>query len=127
MSQTTYIAPVENFTGKLTSHNADGRIVVSRRKCFGKDAKGRPFYGPGETYIYHRHEGEWSEGATKNRTLFQRVQQLAKEELADPNRLAYWQPLFEQQFRHPKRDEKHYATLRGFIIAQLHQQMKNIE
>lgn len=127
MSQTTYIAPVENFTGKLTSHNADGRIVVSRRKCFGKDAKGRPFYGPSETYIYHRHEGEWSEGATKNRTLFQRVQQLAKEELVDPNRLAYWQPLFEQQFRHPKRGEKHYATLRGFIIAQLHQQMKNIE
>ena len=125
MSQTTFIAPVETFKGKLTSHSADGRVTVSRRKCFGKDAKGRPFYGPSETYIYHCHEGKWSEAATRNRELFQQVQLLAKEELSDPERMAYWQPLFEQQFRHPKQGEKHYSTLRGFVIAQLHQQIKN--
>ena len=126
MSRTTYIAPVENFTGKLTSHNADDRILVSRRKCFGKDAKGRPFYGPSETYIYHRHEGKWSEGAQKNRTLFQQAQQLAKEELSKPERVAYWQPLFEQQFKHPKDGEKHYATLRGFVIAQMHEKLRTM-
>ena len=125
MSQTTFIAPVETFKGKLTSHSADGRVTVSRRKCFGKDAKGRPFYGPSETYIYHCHEGKWSEAATRNRELFQQVQLLAKEELNNPERVAYWQPLFEQQFRHPKQGEKHYSTLRGFVIAQLHQQIKN--
>lgn len=124
MSQTTYIAPVETFTGKLSSHNADGRITVSRRKCFGKDAKGRPIYGPGETYIYHCHEGKWSEGAEQNRTLFQQVQFIAKQELNDPERVAYWQPLFEKQFKYPKLGEKHYATLRGFVIAQIHQQLK---
>ena len=124
MSKTTYMAPVETFTGKLSSHSADGRITVSRRKCFGKDAKGRPYYGPSETYIYHIHQGKWSEGAEQNRTLFQQVQEIVKQELSDPDRLAYWQPLFEEQHAKPKQGEKHYATLRGFVIAQIHQQLK---
>ena len=124
MSKTTFIAPVETFTGKLTGHSADGRIIVSRRKCFGKDSKGRPFYGPSETYIYHRHEGKWSEGAIQNRNLFTQAQNIAKQELSNPDRLAHWKPLFEQQFRHPKQNEKHYTTLRGFVIAQIHQQLK---
>ena len=76
---------------------------------------------------YYRHEGKWSEGAQQNRALFQQAQLLAKEELNDPERIAYWQPLFEQQFKHPKDGEKHYSTLRGFVIAQLHQQIKNAE
>ena len=52
------------------------------------------------------------------------MQLLAKQELEDPERVAYWQPLFEKQFKHPKLGEKRYATLRGFVIAQIHQQMK---
>lgn len=124
MSQTTFIAPVETIRGKLTSHRADDRVLVNRRKCFGKDAKGRPYYGPSETYIYHIHQGKWSEGAEQNRTLFQQVQEIVKQELSDPDRLAYWQPLFEEQHAKPKQGEKHYATLRGFVIAQIHQQLK---
>ena len=76
MSQTTFIAPVETIRGKLTGHRADDRVLVNRRKCFGKDAKGRPYYGPSETYIYHIHQGKWSEGAEQNRTLFQQVQEI---------------------------------------------------
>ena len=124
MSQTTFIAPVETIRGKLTGHRADDRVLVNRRKCFGKDAKGRPYYGPSETYIYHIHQGKWSEGAEQNRTLFQQVQEIVKQELSNPDRLAYWQPLFEQQHAKPKQGEKHYATLRGFVIAQIHQQLK---
>ena len=123
MSQTTFISPVENITGKLTS-TPDGRITVTRRKCYGKDAKGRPVYGPSETYIYHCHEGKWSEGAQQNRALFQQAQLLAKEELSDPVRVSYWQPIFEEQFLHPKQGEKHYSTLRGFVIAQLHKKLR---
>ena len=81
MSQTTFIAPVETIRGKLTSHRADDRVLVNRRKCFGKDAKGRPYYGPSETYIYHIHQGKWAEGAEQNRTLFQQVQEIVKQEL----------------------------------------------
>ena len=124
MSQTTFIAPVETIRGKLTSHRADDRVLVNRRKCFGKDAKGRPYYGPSETYIYHIHQGKWSEGAEQNRTLFQQVQEIVKQELSDPGRLAYWQPLFEQQRKKNKQGKKRYGTLRGFVIAQIHQQLK---
>ena len=124
MSQTTFIAPVETIRGKLTSHRADDRVLVNRRKCYGKDSKGRPVYGPSETYIYHCHEGKWSDAAIQNRKLFQQAQLLAKEELSNPERVAYWQPLFEQQFRHPKDGEKRYATLRGFVIAKMHAKLK---
>ena len=123
MSQTTFISPVENLTGKLTS-TRDGRVTITRRKCYGKDAKGRPVYGPSEIYIYHCHEGKWSEGARQNRALFQQAQLLAKEELSKPERVAYWQPIFEEQFEHPKPGEKRYATLRGFVIAKMHTQLK---
>ena len=64
-------------------------------------------------------------GATNNRLLFQQVQTIAKQELSDPDRLAYWQPLFERQFKHPQPNQKRYTTLRGFVIAQLHQQLKS--
>ena len=124
MSQTTFIAPVETIRGKLTSHRADDRVLVNRRKCFGKDAKGRPYYGPSETYIYHIHQGKWSEGAEQNRILFQQVQEIVKQELSNPDRLAYWQPLFEQQRKKNKQGKKRYGTLRGFVIAQIHQQLK---
>ena len=123
MSQTTFISPVANITGKLSS-TPDGRVTVTRRKCYGKDAKGRPVYGPSETYIYHCHEGKWSEGAQQNRALFKQAQLLTKQELSTPERVAYWQPLFEQQFKHPKEGETRYATLRGFVIAQLHAELK---
>ena len=123
MSQTTFISPVANLTGKLSS-TTDGRVTVTRRKCYGKDAKGRPVYGPSETYLYHCHEGKWSEGAQQNRALFKQAQLLAKQELSTPERVAYWQPLFEQQFKHPKEGETRYATLRGFVIAQLHAELK---
>lgn len=125
MSQTTFIAPVESVRGKLTGHRADDRVLVNRRKCFGKDAKGKPYYGPSETYIYHCHQGQWSKGAEQNRTLFQQVQLMVKQELSNPERVAYWQPLFEQQSNNPKQGKKRYGTLRGFVIAQIHQQLKN--
>ena len=52
------------------------------------------------------------------------MQLIAKQELENPERVAYWKPLFEKQFKRPKQGEKHYATLRGFVIAQIHQQLK---
>jgi hypothetical protein len=124
MSQTKLIAPVENMTGKFSSAS-NGRVIVNRRKCYGKDAKGRSVCGPLETYVYHCHKGKWSEGSTQNRSLFQQVQLAVKEELSNSERVAYWQELFDQQFLGAKQGERRYATLRGFVIAQLHRQMKN--
>ena len=47
-----------------------------------------------------------------NSKFAQSVRQ-TKLEMADPARRAYWQQLFDQQ------KPRQYATLRGFIIAQL--------
>ena len=87
-------------------------------------AKGRPIYGPNETYVYNLHEGPWTEAVENNRQLFRRAQVLAREELKDPERLAYWQPLFDKQFKHPHSGQKHYATILGFVVAQIHAQLK---
>jgi hypothetical protein len=55
------------------------------------------------------------------------VQLLVKEELSNPERAAYWQELFDQQFKYAKQGEKRYITLRGFVVAQLHKQLKKDE
>ena len=55
------------------------------------------------------------------------MQEIVKQELSNPDRLAYWQPLFEQQREKTKQGEKRYGTLRGFVIAQIHQQLKNAQ
>ena len=102
-------------------------VIVTRRKCYGKTKNGTPRLGPKEMYTYHLHKGSWSKAVTNHRELFKLAQKKTIAEMNDPERLAYWQPLFEQQFLHPKQGEKHYATLRGFVIAQLHQQIKNAE
>ena len=127
MSQVTYMAPVDEVRGKLCMNRGNDSVIVTRRKCYGKTKNGAPRLGPKEMYTYHLHKGSWSKAVTNHRELFKLAQKKTIAEMNDPERLAYWQPLFEQQFPHPKQGEKHYATLRGFVIAQLHQQIKNAE
>jgi hypothetical protein len=124
MAKVKYSSPVESMTGKLSARKSSGRVYVNRRKCYGTDAKGRPIYGPNETYVYNLHEGPWTEAVENNRQLFRRAQVLAREELKDPERLAYWQPLFDKQFKHPHSGQKHYATILGFVVAQIHARLK---
>ena len=127
MSHVTYMAPVDEVRGKLCMNRGNDSVIVTRRKCYGKTKNGTPRLGPKEMYTYHLHKGSWSKAVTNHRELFKLAQKKTIAEMNDPERLAYWQPLFEQQFLHPKQGEKHYATLRGFVIAQLHQQIKNAE
>ena len=37
----------------------------------------------------------------------------------DPERLAYWQALFEEQLDNPKQGKKQYVKLQCYIAAQL--------
>ena len=127
MSHVTYMAPVDEVRGKLCMNRGNDSVIVTRRKCYGKTKNGTPRLGPKEMYTYHLHKGSWSKAVTNHRELFKLAQKKTIAEMNDPERLAYWQPLFEQQFLHPKQGEKHYSTLRGFVIAQLHQQIKNAE
>ena len=40
-------------------------------------------------------------------------------EMNNPERLVYWQTLFEQQLDHPQQGEKQYVKLQCYIAAQL--------
>ena len=124
MAKVKYSSPVESITGKLSARKSSGRVYVNRRKCYGTDAKGRPIYGPNETYVYNLHEGPWPQAVENNRQLFRRAQVLAREEQKDPERLAYWQPLFDKLFKHPYSGRKHYATILGFVVAQILAKLK---
>ena len=48
----------------------------------------------------------------------------AKAELNTPERVAYWQSLFEKQFKHPKHEKKHYVKWQCYIAAQWLRKLK---
>lgn len=124
MSQVTYMAPVDDVRGKLTSNRGNGSVIVTRRKCFGKTKNGTLILGPKEMYTYHKHQGNWSKAVTGHRELFKRAQQQAKAEMDNPVRMTHWQSLFEEQLNHPKPNEKQYIKLQCYIAAQLLKGMK---
>lgn len=124
MSKVTYMAPVEEVRGKLCMNRGNDSVIVTRRKCYGKTKNGTPRMGPKEMYVYRKHQGKWSAGAEANRELFKVAQQQATAEMKDPERLAHWQTLFEEQLDKPKQGEKQYVKLPCYIAAQLLLKMK---
>ena len=124
MSKVTYMAPVEEVRGKLCMNRGNDSVIVTRRKCYGKTKNGTPRMGPKEMYVYRKHQGKWSAGAEANRELFKVAQQQATAEMNNPERLAHWQAMFEEQLDKPKRGEKQYVKLPCYIAAQLLLKMK---
>ena len=124
MSKVTYMAPVEEVRGKLCMNRGNDSVIVTRRKCYGKTKNGTPRLGPKEMYVYRKHQGKWSAGAEANRELFKVAQQQATAEMNNPERLAHWQAMFEEQLDQPKRGEKQYVKLPCYIAAQLLLKMK---
>ena len=124
MSRVTYRATVEEVRGKLCENRGNDSVIVTRRKCYGKTKNGTPRLGPKEMYTYHLHKGKWSAGAEANRELFKVAQKQAIAEMKDPERLAYWQKLFEEQLDKPKKGEKQYIKLQCYIAAQLLKALK---
>ncbi len=125
MAKTLYSFPVESVTGKLSSQHDGDKVLVHRRKCFGKRPDGTPIYGPNETYTYHLGQ-KWGEKIQNHRQLFRLAQQQAIAEMQDPERLAHWQGLFQEQLDKPKEGEKRYVKLQCFIVAQLLKGLKEI-
>lgn len=124
MSQVTYMAPVSEVRGKLTLNRGNDSLIVTRRKSYGKTKNGTPRLGPKEMYVYHKHQGAWAPAVTSHRELFKVAQQQATAEMNDPERLAHWQTLFEEQLDKPKRGEKQYVKIQCYIAAQLLRMLK---
>ena len=119
MSQVTYIAPVDEVRGKITSNRGNDSVIVTRRKSYGKTKNGTPRLGPKEMYVYHKHQGAWAPAVANHRQRFKQIQQQVADEMHDPERLAYWQTLFDEQLDRPKPGQKQYVKLQCFIVAQL--------
>ena len=123
MARAKYVHPIEDFRGKLnTPKEHDGAMFISRRKCFGTTRRGKKIMGPKEGYTMYRHEGEWSAGAVVNRQRFAAILNQAYAELKDPERKAYWQERFEEQFEHPEPGKKRYVKLPAFVAAKIKEQ-----
>jgi hypothetical protein len=121
------MAPVSEVRGKLTLNRGNDSLIVTRRKSYGKTKNGTPRLGPKEMYVYHKHQGAWAPAVTSHRELFKVAQQQAVAEMNDPERLAHWQVLFEEQLNHPKRGEKQYIKLQCYIAAQLLKKLKTLQ
>ncbi|MBR2449898.1 MAG: hypothetical protein IKB40_00195 [Paludibacteraceae bacterium] len=124
MSQVTYMAPVSEVRGKLTLNRGNDSLIVTRRKSYGKTKNGTPRLGPKEMYVYHKYQGAWAPAVTSHRELFKVAQQQATVEMNDPERLAHWQAMFEEQLDKPKRGEKQYVKIQCYIAAQLLRKLK---
>ena len=87
----------------------------------------------GKTHTYklqNPYKGPLSETRQAAVKLFSEATRLCSQEMADPERLAYWKSEYEHYLRRINRrffapkDEKQYGTLRGYILAQLSAQLK---
>lgn len=113
MARVTPATPFERISGKLS---ANERIVMRVR------------YGKMEAYaVQHPYKGKPSENRQKSINAFAQAVTQAKTEMANPDRLAYWQQQYakyraEISKHAPAQGTKTYSTLRGYIIAQLTKQ-----
>ena len=87
----------------------------------------------GKTHSYkleNPYHGPLSETRQAAVNLFSEATRLCSQEMANPERLAFWKSEYERYQRRVNRrffapkDEKHYGTLRGYILAQLSAQLK---
>lgn len=118
--------PFDHFSGKLSRNE---RIVMRTR------------YGRTHAYAYrHPYKGPISENRKPIINAFTQASKQCKLEMADPERLAYWQDRYVQYDKLAKRNpakanerfigtktDKYYVSLRGFIIASLSVQLRATE
>lgn len=118
MAKVELATPFDGMSGKLSSRE---HIVMRTR------------YGRTQAYaIMHPYQGPLSAGQKMVINAFSQAVKQCKTEMADPERLAFWQDRYAQYTKLAKRNpvkanaqfigtntDKFYLTLRGFIIASL--------
>ena len=126
MAKVELATPFDEMSGKLSSRE---HIVMRTR------------YGRTEAYAYRNpHKGPISENRKPIINAFSQAVKQCKSEMADPERLAFWQDRYAQYTKLAKRNpvkantqfigtntDKYYLTLRGFIIASLSVRLRAAE
>ena len=132
MGKVKYHDIVEQLTGALDSKKyseSHGMRLVSRhRKGSGSEH---------QIYFMQKHEGAWSEGATKNRELIKAAQKRAhaiekaarKPEECSAEAVAEakeWQERFQAYRAGIKEGEKGYGSLYTYVYVQIYREMKGV-
>jgi hypothetical protein len=97
----------------------------------GSDTSFRTRAGKTHTYkLQNPYKGPLAETRKAAIGTFREAVQQCALEMKDPERLAFWQKEFERYERRAKRrlfgkGEKHYSTVRGYIIAQLSARLRS--
>ena len=113
MAKVTFLPPIANISGRLSS---DSKIVLRTRN------------GRTQAYIIeHPYTGPVKPQRQRTINSFKEAVNQSKTVLADPAQKAAWQKRYQKHKdyfrRHPSSPYKKYSTLRGFVIAQLMQQI----
>jgi hypothetical protein len=116
MARIKPISQIDSMSGKI---NRDDDLIYRTRN--------------GQTHSYklkNPYSGPLAESRKKAINLFAEASHRCTEEMNNPERLAFWKAEYERYLRRLNRrffapkDEKKYDTLRGFILASLHAQLK---
>ena len=100
MARATFLTDIKNLYGAIDSAKsgkANRRREVFRRHDYGPeknlDEDGSQRH---EAYIYHFHEGAWSEAATRNREMIKTAQRMAHDIERNPEERAEWEAKYAE-------------------------------
>ncbi|MCQ2341578.1 MAG: hypothetical protein MJZ48_03905 [Paludibacteraceae bacterium] len=122
---TYFIYPLDEMHGKMRGkHPSNDPTVtfVNRFHDYGhnRDQQGRKGH---QSYYYHKHQGEWSDGATANRALMALTRANTHAQIKDEQQSATWKQEYEN-YCVAKKDVPHYTSLFTYVYSVLYQQYK---
>jgi hypothetical protein len=106
MAKVELAIPFDKMSGKL-----DGNSTIYATTRYGKTVFSH--------YPKHKDPKSLSARQRELNANFGQISKQAKQELADPERRAYWQSLYDEYKTNLKPSDKYYFTLRGFVIGQM--------
>lgn len=135
MANINYITPIESISGRINKN--EKRSPIQRRKVFRDDQGQVIGYGVNESYVVTRPRDYKKKPPTgaelTNITSFRQAAIQAKQELANPERKAYWTTRWHAQLKKGEMDApidpvthqpKIYLRLDKFVVSVLYRDIK---
>lgn len=119
MAKVIFEHPVLEMVGTINRRRDADHVMIYRIRKNGIDRLGNPVPPTIQSYIYHKHQGEWSPAVQACRERFKLAQRQARAELSDPERKAYWETRYEDHRKNCAPDEKFYKSILGFVSSRI--------
>ena len=140
MAQVTFSDGIESLWGAIDQAKEgkkNGYRVVARRHNYGEkniDQNGKRWH---QLFLYHFHEGSWSEGATRNREMIKAAQRTAHDierailhpEQCSPEMVEegiFWKAKYEEYCQSALYEDKPYH-LYPFIYVTIYREMRELQ